>query len=121
MGALQRYECQQYSIDQKKTLFGMTVDAESAFDIVSRPILLQELYNAGEQGQMWQYTKANYENTTCKVKMNGKLSRSFEEVLGVGQGKCRAADHFKIFINLCLDSLDKSELGIWMGKYCINS
>ena len=87
MGIIQRYECQQYAIDQKKTLFGMSVDAESAFDVVQRSILMQELYNSGEQGELWQITRAKYENTTCKVKLDGQLSRSFEEVLGVGQGK----------------------------------
>ena len=94
MGILQRYECQQYSLDNKKTLFGLTVDGVSAFDVVERPILLWELYNTGEEGDMWQFTNASYKNTTCKVKLDGKLSRSFEEILGVGQGRVRSSDHY---------------------------
>ena len=87
MGILQRYECQQYCLDNKKTLFGLTVDGVSAFDVVERPILLWELFNTGEEGDMWQFTNASYRNTVCKIKMKGKLSSSFEEILGVGQGR----------------------------------
>ena len=47
--------------------------------------------------------------------MKGKLSRAFEEILGVGQGKPRASDHYKIFISPCLDILEQSNLGLWCG------
>ena len=64
----------------------MTIDGVSAFDVVSRPILLWELFNTGETDKTWLYTKNMYDNTTCRIKMKGKLSRAFEEILGVGQG-----------------------------------
>ena len=88
LGIVQRYDCQQHALDEKKTLFGMTIDGLSAFDVVFRPILLWELYNTGEMDKSWLYSMNNYQNTTCMIKMEGKLSRSFEEILGVGQGKC---------------------------------
>ena len=120
MGILQRYECQQFALDQKKTLFGMTIDGISAFDVVPRPLLLWELFNKGEEGKIWQFTNYNYQNTTCRVKMNGKLSRTFEETLGVGQGKSRASDHYKVFNQPLLDNLEDAQLGIWCGDICVS-
>ena len=52
MGILQRYECQQFALDEKKTLFGLTVNGVSAFDVMSRPILLCELFATGEDGDI---------------------------------------------------------------------
>ena len=75
----------------------MTIDGISAFDVVPGPLRLWEIFNKGEEGKIWQFTNYNYQNTTCRVKMNGKLSRTFEETLGVGQGKSRASDHYKVF------------------------
>ena len=38
----------------------------------------------------------------------------------MGQGKVRAKDHFKAFINPCLETLEESEFGIWLGDICIS-
>ena len=47
--------------------------------------------------------------------MNGKLSSEFEEVLGVKQGHINSSDHYKVYINPALETLDESELGVWIG------
>ena len=52
--------------------------------------------------------------------MNGKLSRTFEETLGVGQGKSRASDHYKVFNQPLLDKLEDAQLGIWCGDICVS-
>ena len=47
MGALQRHECQKYAIDEKKTCFGLSLDGDSAFEVVDRDIQKRELFMAG--------------------------------------------------------------------------
>ena len=47
--------------------------------------------------------------------MNGNLSSEFEEKLGVKQGHINSSDHYKIYIKPVLETLDESELGVWIG------
>ena len=47
--------------------------------------------------------------------MKGKVSKPLTEQLGVGQGKIRSSDHYKIYINPVLDILDSAQLGIDIG------
>ena len=115
MGALQRHEAQKYCIDSRKTFFGCSLDGDSAFEVVCRIIQQRELYFAGETGQLSQYNTSYYRNTETKIKMNGKISKSLEETLGVGQGKIRSSDHYKIYINPVLETLENANLGLNIG------
>ena len=47
--------------------------------------------------------------------MGGKISRNIEEKLGVKQGRNKSSDHYKIYIAPLLDTLEKAELGVWIG------
>ena len=115
MGALQRHEAQKHCIDNKKTFFGCSLDGDSAFEVVCRTIQKRELYFAGETGQLAQYNQSSYDNTKTRIKMKGKVSKPLTEELGVGQGKIRSSDHYKIYINPVLDILDSAQLGIDIG------
>ena len=53
LGALQRYECQMNALDMKKTCFGLSLDGESAFEVVDRNIQKRELFAIGEEGDIW--------------------------------------------------------------------
>lgn len=68
---------------------------------------------------MWKYSNNMYNNTTAKMKLNGKLSRPFDEALGTRQGHCKAADHYKVYVNPLLDTLDKTDLGFNIGPITI--
>ena len=48
--------------------------------------------------------------------MDGKLSRNIEEQLGVKQGRNKSSDHYKVYIAPLLDTLDTSNLGVWIGN-----
>ena len=115
MGALQRHEAQKYCIDNKKTFFGCSLDGDSAFEVVYRIIQKRELYFSGESGQLSSYNESCYENTQTRIKMNGKISQPLTENLGVGQGKIRSSDHYKIYINSVLETLESANLGINIG------
>jgi hypothetical protein len=115
MGALQRHETEKFCIDMKQTFFGCSLDGESAFEVVDRSIQTRELYCAGITGQYWNASDYSYKNSLSKIKMNGKLSSEFEEKLGVKQGHINSSDHYKIYINPALETLDESNLGVWIG------
>ena len=102
LGALQRHEVEKYCVDNKLTFFGCSLDGESAFEVVDRSIQLRELYCAGQTGEYWLSSKYSYENSKSTVKMNGKLSRTFDETLGVKQGNVNSNDDYKL---LCKSSL----------------
>ena len=115
MGAVQRHEVEKYCIDMKKTFFGCSLDGDSAFEVVNRSIQTRELYCAGETGQYWQASHYSYQNSLTRIKMNGQLSRNIEESLGVKQGRNKSSDHYKIYIAPLLDTLENSNLGVWIG------
>ena len=116
MGALQRHEAQKHCIDNKKTFFGCSLDGDSAFEVVCRSIQKRELYFSGECGQLSLYNECSYENTETRIKMQGKISKPLTEHLGVGQGKIRSSDHYKIYINPILETLESAELGVNIGQ-----
>ena len=115
MGALQRHEAEQYCLDLKKTFFGCSLDGDSAFDVVNRDILTRELYMDGDKGEFWRATHYSYQNSSSKIKMNGQLSRSVEETLGVKQGNCKSSDHYTSYNKPVLDTIEDASLGIWIG------
>ena len=110
MGALQRHEAQKYCIDKKQTFFGCSLDGDSAFEVVCRAIQKRELYFAGETGQLSSYNHSTYNNTQTRIKMSRKISQPLNENLGVGQGKIRSSDHYKIYINPALETLESAQL-----------
>ena len=112
LGALQRHEAEKYCLDNKLTFFGCSLDGESAFEVVNRDIQLRELYCAGQKGQYWQTSHLAYQNSYSQIKMNGKLSRKFQETLGVKQGNINSSDDYKVYINPALDIFENSALGV---------
>ena len=115
MGALQRHETEKYCINMKITLFGCSLDGESAFEVVDRKIQTRELYCSGITGKNWQSSSYSYSNSMSRIKMNGQLSSQFQEKLGVKQGHIKSSDHYKIYINPVLETLEESCLGVWIG------
>ena len=47
--------------------------------------------------------------------MNGQLSRSISEGLGVKQGHIKSSDNYKIYNNPFLEMLDTAQLGVQIG------
>ena len=116
LAALQRHEVEMFCLDNKKTFFSVTLDGMSAFEVVNRAIHTRELYcTAGESGSFWMASKAEYNDSQTKIKMNGKLSETITESLGIKQGGCRSSDHYKTYIAPGLELVDNANLGVWIG------
>ena len=121
MAAVQRGECQRWAQDQKMTCFGVSLDGEAAFPSVDREIQVRELYSVGERGDYLEYSRNTYENTECRIKMDGKLSRTIEEYTGNRQGHVKAAGHFKAYINPCLEAVNRADLGFNIGPITVGA
>ena len=115
LASVQRGECQRWAVDRKETGFGVSLDGELAFPSMDRDILVRELYSAGERGNYLLYSRGTYEETHARFKLDGKLSRTFEEHTGNRQGHVKASGHFKTYINPCLDTLNSTDLGFHIG------
>ena len=68
------------------TAFQCFYDLEKAFDSVEYCILLDHLYEAGIDGKTCRLVKSFYKMSTCRVRVNGKLSEQFVLQRGVRQG-----------------------------------
>ena len=121
MGAVLRGECQRWALDTKQTCYGVSFDGKAAFPSVDRDIQIRELYSCGETGDLLKYSRYTYENTVCRMKKDGKLSREIREFKGNRQGHKRAAGHFKAYINPCLNAANLSNLGFNIGPVCISA
>ena len=119
--AVLRGECQRYALDTKQTCFGISFDGKAAFPSVDRDIQLRELYSCGESGDLLRYSKNTYENTVCRMKQDGHLSREIREWKGSRQGHKRASGHFKSYVNPCLVTADSSGLGFYIGTICVSA
>ena len=90
--------------------------------MANQPLRLQrDLYVAGESGQYWLASRRAYQNSKTRIKMKGQLSQPFEETLGVKQGRVRSSDNYNLYINPLLDTLEESQLGIWIGPVNVSS
>merc|ERR1712015_167808 len=70
---------------------------------------------AGDRGDYWKATHYSYQDSLSKIKMNGELSRSIQETLGVKQGNSKSSDHYIAYNQPVLDTLDHASLGVWIG------
>ena len=66
LDAIQWYECQKHAQETKANCFMCTLDSDSAFEVVNRTIQEREIFAEGEEGALWQFNNAGYENTNVK-------------------------------------------------------
>ena len=58
-------------------------DLQKAFDSFEYPVLLEKLFEAGMNGKMWRILKNWYEGGCGQVKVDGRLSGTFQISRGV--------------------------------------
>ena len=121
LGCVLRNECEAWAIDNKQSLFQVTIDGDSAFDVTDRHVMIRELFENGEDGDLWQYSRGLYQNTACSIKQNGQLSRRFQENLGSRQGHRKSTDHYKQYNNPIQNNLNISNLGFQIRPYYISN
>ena len=103
----------------KSPLYVAFMDARKAFDVVWHTGLFRDLYTFDITGDNWLFFKHWYDNVASKVRWKQNLSDSINELQGVRQCGVWSPTAYKIFINSLLDTLERNQLGAYLGThYC---
>ena len=76
----------EYSIEWQSPLYIYFIDFVKAFDSVDRDVAWMLMHHYGMPATFVKLIQQTYENSTCQVIHNGKLSETFEVKTGVRQG-----------------------------------
>ena len=89
------------------------VDFQKAFDWVSRDLLLYKLHNTFDiHGRLFNSLSTIYSSSTSKIKLNGKLSCSFDVMSGVKQGDIISPILFSMYLNDLATGIKNLNCGI---------
>jgi hypothetical protein len=83
---------------RKQKLYCTFVDFRKAFDTVSRPALLYKLSSIGIIGNVYNVIKDMYCNSTCQLKLDGKMTDRIKVEKGTEQGHTLSPELFKTFV-----------------------
>ena len=122
MSALLLTECLQYSMfTLKKPAFVLYLDAQSAFDVVLREILVKNLHMVQplDQSLLFMNSRLSYRSTI--VDTNGCLLGPILDERGLEQGGVASSDLYKIFSREQLCLAQRSSLGVHMGNLVISA
>ena len=107
-----------YSI--KKPAYVLYLDAESAFDVVLRELLVRNLYNANTDGHSLLYLNNRLENRQTCLDWEGQMMGPITDQRGLEQGGVSSSDFYKIFGKEQLATAQQSALGVEMGILTIS-
>jgi len=74
----------------------VSMDASSAFDLVSFDLILGSLERLGVGPLMLQWIKSFLNGCSLSVKIDDSLSTSWQPDIGVGQGRCCSPDFYNV-------------------------
>jgi len=83
---------------RSQKVYCVFVDLRKAFDSVPRSALLYKLAQMGVRGNVFSVIKNMYENSTCQLKLNNKLSRKLNIRKGTEQGHTLSPELFKSYL-----------------------
>jgi hypothetical protein len=104
-----------------KPLYLITLDSQTAFDVVSHKILLDKLYESGIHPRLWTIVKDLYTGMSSKIKWMGEISQKFLIHQGVRQGGVLSTHLYKVYINNVLHEFNRSRLGMKIGNIYVGS
>ena len=108
-----------YVADTKgKKIYVCFVDFKKAFDSVWHNGLFRKLENKGINGNFLNLIKSIYAKTKCAVKINGKVTNSFNYLKGVQQGNPLSSTLFNLFVNYIFDEI-KNASPVSLNNYDI--
>ena len=86
-------------VGRRKRLYCAFIDYQKAFDLVDRSSLWSKLLTYNINGKLMKLIYNLYQNTKACIKLNNKLSNSFNCNIGVRQGDNLSPLLFSLFIN----------------------
>ena len=100
--------CIQKQVALKKPLYIAFIDFRKAFDTVDRHLLFEKLKNNGKLGRTTEVIQDMYAKTKSHIKINGLVTETFDEHLGVSQGGVLSPYLFTQFLSDMKDYLDET-------------
>ena len=97
------------------------LDAKAAFDVVVHTHMLRRLFQAGLDDKHWTIIQSMHEGASSAIKWNGKISDQFEVLQGDRQGGILSTDLYKLYVNLLLDRLTSSNIGLKIRNIVCNT
>ena len=115
LAALLLTECLSVSLAKKKPVYVLYLDAKSAFDLVVRQLLINNLYHHGiqDQGLLLLDNRLKYRKTVCE--WNGQLMGPISDQWGLEQGGKNSSEFYKVYNNDQLKVAQDSLLGVDLG------
>ena len=109
-------ECVQHSLHTlKKPLFALYLDAQSAFDVVLRELLVKNLYFCGTSKSSILYIDSRLKNRTTFLDWNRTVMGPIFDECGLEQGGVNSSEYYKIFGKEQLSNAQMSDLGVTLG------
>ena len=113
LAALMLTECIQYSLNVlKKPMFALYLDAQSAFDVVQRELLIKNLYNLTGPDQTLLYIDKRLSGRQTVVEWDRQMMGPILDQQGLEQGGVNSSDFYKIFGKEQLSLAQNSQLGV---------
>ena len=104
----------------KQPLFALYLNAESAFDVVLRELLIKNLFHANTSGHTLLYLNNRLENRETVIDWDGTLMGPVLDNNGLEQGGPNSTDFYKIFGEEQLSTAQLSSLGVSLGEITVS-
>ena len=105
-----------HSLQEKKPIFVLLLDAKSAFDLVLREILVRRLYLDTEPDQRIRYWDIRLSKRTTYCQWENQLMGPIHDECGVEQGGPNSSEFYKIYNNEQITSAQESGFGATVGN-----
>ena len=92
----------------KKKVYTAFIDLRKAFDLVCRQALLYKLACYGVNGGFFNLLRNMYSDSSGHIKINGKISESFNIMKGTEQGHPLSPELFKVYFKDLSDKLNSA-------------
>ena len=111
-----------HMLERGSKAFSCFLDVRKAFDTVWIEGLLYKLFSEfGIGGRMWLVIKDLYTGVRARVLYSGSLSREFDVLQGIGQGRILAPLMYKVYINGLLNVLTNHCYSISVNRLSLPS
>ena len=102
--------------NQTKSTMAAFIDFRKAYDSVNRNKLFEKLRYNGIHGKMYNALKAIYDNVSCAMRINGKLTDWFNVGCGLKQGCSLSNILFNMYIDDLIKNINALDIGIDIGN-----
>ena len=105
----------------KQPLFVLYLDASSAFDVVQKELLINNLFSLHKDDHLILHIANRLSNRETILDWNGVLMGPISDEQGLEQGGLNSSEFYKIFAKEQLTSAQKSKLGVRMKNLTVSA